>query len=111
MKLLADMHMHTIMSGHAYGTLREMAHAASQKGLKVIGITEHGPGIPGTCNPFYFGNFEVIPRVIDGVEVYHGCEINVLNDGTLSLNQEYIDALDVMPMQEKQRTQIMLYLV
>ena len=94
MKLLADMHMHTFVSGHAYGTMREMVQAASQKGLKVIGITEHGPGIPGTCHPFYFGNFEVIPRVIDGVEVYHGCEINVLNDGTLSLDEEYIDVLD-----------------
>ncbi len=94
MELLADMHMHTLMSGHAYGTIREMAQAASQNGLKVIGITEHGPGIPGTCDPFYFWNFEVIPRIIDGVEVYHGCEINVLNDGTLSLAQEYIEVLD-----------------
>ncbi len=94
MELFADMHMHTIMSGHAYGTIREMAQAASKKGLKVIGITEHGPGIPGTCDPFYFLNFEVIPRILSGVEVYHGCEINVLNDGTLSLDQKYIDMLD-----------------
>lgn len=94
MGLFADMHMHTIMSGHAYGTIREMAQAASEKGLKVIGITEHGPGIPGTCDPFYFLNFEVIPRILNGVEVYHGCEINVLNDGTLSLDQKYIDMLD-----------------
>lgn len=94
MELFADMHMHTIMSGHAYGTIREMAQAASEKGLKVIGITEHGPGIPGTCDPFYFLNFEVIPRILNGVEVYHGCEINVLNDGTLSLDQKYIDKLD-----------------
>lgn len=94
MELFADMHMHTIMSGHAYGTIREMAQAASEKGLKVIGITEHGPGIPGTCDPFYFLNFEVIPRILNGVEVYHGCEINVLNDGTLSLEQKYIDKLD-----------------
>ncbi len=94
MELFADMHMHTIMSGHAYGTIREMAQAASEKGLKVIGITEHGPGIPGTCDPFYFLNFEVIPRILSGVEVYHGCEINVLNDGTLSLDQKYVDMLD-----------------
>ncbi len=94
MELFADMHMHTIMSGHAYGTIREMAQVASEKGLRVIGITEHGPGIPGTCDPFYFLNFEVIPRILSGVEVYHGCEINVLNDGTLSLDQKYIDMLD-----------------
>ena len=40
MKSLADMHMHTIMSGHAYGTI--WVH---EKNLKMIGITEHGSGI------------------------------------------------------------------
>ena len=47
-KLIADMHMHTLVSGHAYGTIREMAATAGEKNLKLIGITEHAPGIPGT---------------------------------------------------------------
>ena len=34
----ADVHMHTIMSGHAYGTIREMAQTAAEKGLKTIGL-------------------------------------------------------------------------
>ena len=74
--------------------MREMAHAAHDKNLKVVGITEHGSGIPGTCDPFYFGNFEVIPRMIHGVEVYHGCEINALNGGTLSLDEHLISMLN-----------------
>lgn len=93
-KLLADMHMHTLVSGHAYGTIREMVAAAAEKELSLIGITEHAPGIPGTVDPFYYLNLEVIPRTIHGVEVLHGSEINVLNDGTLSLGQRYIDHLD-----------------
>lgn len=32
--------------------------------------------------------------MIDGVEILHGCEINVLNGGRLSLEQKYIDRLD-----------------
>ena len=40
-RLLADMHMHTLASGHAYGTIREMAAAAKEKGLHLIGISEH----------------------------------------------------------------------
>ena len=52
-KLIADMHMHTLVSGHAYGTIREMAATAGEKNLKLIGITEHAPGIPGTVDPFY----------------------------------------------------------
>ncbi len=93
-KIVSDIHMHTLVSGHAYGTIREMAAAAKAQGLKLIGISEHAPGIPGTVNPFYYSNLEIIPRIINGVEVLHGCEINVLNGGKLSLEQEYMDYLD-----------------
>lgn len=51
-----DLHTHTIVSGHAYCTLREMAKAASEKGLELLGITEHAPKMPGTCHKFYFEN-------------------------------------------------------
>lgn len=93
-KLVADMHMHTLVSGHAYGTIREMVQVAKEKELKMIGISEHGPGIPGTIDPFYYLNLEIIPSAIDNIEILHGCEINVLNDGKLSLKQKYIDYLD-----------------
>ena len=54
MKTLLDVHTHTVASGHAFSTLQEMTVAASEKGLKLLGITEHAPGIPGTCSPIYF---------------------------------------------------------
>lgn len=92
--LLLDIHTHTLVSGHAYGTIREMAFAANEKGIELLGISEHAPGIPGTCDPFYYLNLSVVPRKIYGVEIIHGCEINVLNDGRLSLEQKYIDRLD-----------------
>lgn len=62
--------------------------------LHLIGISEHAPGIPGTVDPFYYLNLQVIPRVINGIEIIHGCEINVLNGGRLSLEQKFIDYLD-----------------
>lgn len=93
-RLVADIHTHTLASGHAYGTIREMAQAASEKGIELIGFTEHAPGIPGTVDPFYFYNLRVIPRTLYGVDIIHGSEINVLNDGTLSLEQKYFDRLD-----------------
>lgn len=71
-----------------------MAFAANEKGIELLGISEHAPGIPGTCDPFYYLNLSVVPRKIYGVEIIHGCEINVLNDGQLSLEQKYIDFLD-----------------
>ena len=91
---IADIHMHTLVSGHAYGTIREMAAAAKERKLALIGVSEHGPGIPGTVNPFYYKNLEVIPRTIGGVELVHGCEVNVLSGGKLSLEQAYLDYLD-----------------
>lgn len=94
MKIIGDLHTHTLVSGHAYGTIRENAQAASEIGLQVLGITEHAPGIPGTADPFYYCNLNVIPRELYGVEMTFGCEINVLNDGTLSLDQKWIDKLD-----------------
>ena len=35
MKDILDMHTHTIASGHAYNTIREMALAAKAKGLEI----------------------------------------------------------------------------
>lgn len=91
---LLDIHTHTCASGHAYGTIREMAWEAKEVGLELFGMSEHAPGIPGTCDPIYFANLDMAPRRLNGVEIMYGCEINVLNDGTLSLEQNYIDHLD-----------------
>lgn len=91
---VADVHMHSIMSGHAFGTIRELAAAAAERGLKLIGVTEHGPGIPGTVDPIYFRNFTDAPRVLFGVEMLYGSEVNVLAGGVLSLDQRYLNCLD-----------------
>ena len=72
MKIELDVHTHTIASGHAFSTLQEMAQAAADKGLKVLGITEHSPGVPGTCHPIYFRNLHVVPRRMYGVELLLG---------------------------------------
>lgn len=92
--LVADLHMHTIVSGHAYGTIREMAAGAAEKNLQLIGITEHGPGVPGTCDPIYYLNFRAAPRMLHGVEILHGCEVNICTGGSLSMGRRYLDALD-----------------
>lgn len=93
-KFILDMHTHTLASGHAYGTIREMAQAAAEKGLELLGISEHAPGIPGTVDPFYYCNLSVVPRSLYGVEVIFGSEVNVLAGGHLSLDDEWLDKLD-----------------
>lgn len=94
LKFIADLHTHTIASGHAYGTIREMALAASEKKMKILGISEHAPGIPGTTDPFYYCNLKVVPRKLYGVTIVHGCEINVLDDGSRSLDDSWMKYLD-----------------
>ena len=96
MKTLLDVHTHTVASGHAFSTLQEMAVAASEKGLKLLGITEHAPGIPGTCSPIYFRNLHVVPRRIYGVELLLGAELNIIDyKGTIDLGEEYFPMLDI----------------
>lgn len=95
-KVLIDAHTHTVASGHAYSSLQEMAQAAADKGLQVLGITEHGPTIQGTCPLVYFRNMFVVPRQMYGVRILMGCEINILDtQGTLDLDDEHLDFLDL----------------
>src|SRR5512146_3220126 len=55
LKIVADMHTHTIASGHAYSTVNELAHAAAAKGLAAMAITDHGPALPGGPHLYHFG--------------------------------------------------------
>lgn len=95
-ELKLDVHTHTVMSGHAYSTLQEMVAAAQQKNLDILGITEHAPGIPGTCNPIYFRNLHVVPRQFGDLRLLLGAELNILDTkGTLDLDEYYYKMLDI----------------
>ena len=92
-----DLHTHTVASGHAYCSLREMAKAASEKGLEVLGITEHAPSMPGTCHKFYFNNLKVVPREMYGIQLLLGSEVNILDaQGTVDLGQHTLSSMDVV---------------
>ena len=93
---LLDVHTHSIVSGHAYSSIQEMAVAASEKGLKILGITEHAPELPGACDPIYFRNLHVVPREMYGVRLLLGAELNILDTkGTLDLDEDYYRILDL----------------
>ena len=96
MKIELDVHTHTIASGHAFSSMQEMARAAADKGLKLLGITEHTPGIPGSCHLIYFRNLHVVPRQMYGIELLLGAEINILDtQGTLDLDEFHMNLLDL----------------
>ena len=79
MKILTDIHTHTIASTHAYSTIRENALAAAEKGLELIAMTDHAPLAPDSPHLWHFENSGAIPPVICGVKILKGAELNVLN--------------------------------
>ncbi len=95
MKIIADMHTHTLVSGHAYCTLQENLRAAKEQGLLYMAATEHGPAMPGGPHLYYFGNVRVWPREFGGVRLIKGVEANVMSiDGELDLPQRYLQRLE-----------------
>jgi len=97
MKYIIDTHCHTIASGHAYSTVQELAKEASNKGLKMVGITDHGPAMPGGPHIFHIANQRVIPEKIDGVEILKGVEVNILDDkGKLDVPENILKRLDLV---------------
>jgi putative hydrolase len=97
MKIIADLHVHTISSGHAFSTIQEIAAAAAEKGLKMIAMTDHGPSMPGGPHLFHFKNLSVIPPKIYGVEILRGAEANIIAmDGSLDLPDYILDKLDIV---------------
>jgi putative hydrolase len=89
MKLIADLHVHTVSSGHAYSTLEEYVAQAKKIGLEGFAIADHGPAMPGGPHYYHFSNMRMIPRQIDGVKVLRGIEANIINDkGEIDMSAE-----------------------
>lgn len=96
MKILADVHTHTIASGHAYSTIDENMRAAADKGLEVLVMTDHSEGMPGGAHDFHFSNLKTLPNEMYGVKLLKGAEVNVMDyKGNLDFSQEMLEKLDM----------------
>lgn len=95
MQILVDLHTHTVASGHAYSTISENANTAARKGLKILGMADHGPSMPGAPNLYHFGNLSVIPSELCGVRILTGVEANITShEGELDLPLRYLAKMD-----------------
>ncbi|MDR3302729.1 MAG: phosphatase [Spirochaetaceae bacterium] len=96
MKIAVDTHTHSIASGHAYSTIDELAKGARKSRLKGFVLTEHGPALQGGApHPYYFANLRVLPEKLHGVRLFHGVELNVIDDeGGVDLLPRYVRHLD-----------------
>lgn len=93
---LSDMHTHSIASGHGTAsTISQMAKYAAFQGMKLLGITDHGPATLGAGTPSYFRSISCSPRHRCGIDVFYGAELNILDtDGHLDLSDDLICGLD-----------------
>lgn len=97
MKYVADLHIHTVSSGHAYSTVLENARAAADRGLEMIAITDHGPAMPGGPHVYHFGNLKALPDELFGVRILKGVEANVIDsDGNLDLPDDRLINLEIV---------------
>ncbi len=93
---LSDIHTHSIASGHgASSTITDMAKKAAQKGLRMLGITDHGPATLAAGTPSYFRSLAFSPKKRFGLDLLYGIELNILDtEGHLDLEDRLLDRLD-----------------
>ncbi len=95
--LAVDLHIHSINSGHAYGTFYEIIAEAQRKKMKLIAITDHGPAMHGTISSLHFGMGRRAPEKIDDLRILWGCEANIISgDGELDLSPKIQEKLDII---------------
>lgn len=93
--LSIDLHIHSINSGHAYGTLQDIIAEALKKKMKMIALTDHGPSMEGTSGPihFYMGNRS--QKRVENLRLLWGMEANLLNgNGDIDLPEDADQRLD-----------------
>ena len=93
---LSDLHTHTIASGHGTAcTIADLAKEASARGLRLLGISDHGPATTGAGTESYFRSLTYAPAVRCGIGILYGAECNILDfEGRLDLPDEVINRLD-----------------
>ena len=95
MKIIADLHTHTIASTHAYSTVTEMAQAAADARLYALALTDHGRKMPGAPGAYYFESLGLIPKELFGVRMLKGMEANITDyEGNIDCEDSLASKLD-----------------
>lgn len=91
-----DVHTHTVASGHyTKDTMTDMVKQAARTGLKLLGVSEHGPAIPHSCSASYFRGLAMAPSTRMGVSLLYGAEVNIVDfAGGVDLPADIMSRLD-----------------
>jgi putative hydrolase len=102
MKITADLHTHTVYS-HGRGSIGDNVLAAYSRGLRAVGIADHGPshlfiGIKGVeAFRRMRREIEQYRRLFPGMEVLLGVEANIVDlDGSIDVPSAILPELDYL---------------
>jgi DNA polymerase (family 10) len=96
-----DVHMHTVETD-GRNTIEEMAAAAKARGYKYMAITDHSKNLAfanGLDDERAVKHIEKIRSVndaIDGIRIFAGIEVDILEDGTLDLSDAVLAQMDLV---------------
>ncbi len=94
--LKTDLHIHSVHSGHAYGTFYDIINEAKRKGMRMIALTDHGSSMPGAASKVHFKSGFRKPETCS-LKVLWGCEANIIDrEGTLDLDSDILRKLDIV---------------
>jgi DNA polymerase (family 10) len=97
--MLGDLHMHTTATDGT-ATIREMVEAAKSRGLRYIAITDHSKrvsmanGLNAERLRQHWNEIEKVRNEVSGIEVLKGIECDILEDGTLDLDDAVLAEAD-----------------
>ncbi|MCC8190165.1 MAG: PHP domain-containing protein [Planctomycetes bacterium] len=77
--IMIDTHTHSVLSGHAWSTLRENAVAAAARGMAGMCLTEHAHAMPGAGPFFLTAAQNMLPATLAGIRVFYGVEANIID--------------------------------
>ncbi len=91
-----DLHTHTVASGHgSMDTITDLAKAGAERHMFCLGISDHGPATPGSCEEPYFRSLKMAPQKRAGIRLLYGVEANILDEnGRLDLSMDTLKGLD-----------------
>lgn len=99
--LQGDVHMHTVETD-GRNSIREMAEAARERGYKYMAITDHSKNLAFANGLDDKRAVEHIQRIraandaIDGIQVFAGIEVDILEDGELDLSDSVLEQMDLV---------------
>jgi DNA polymerase (family 10) len=96
-----DLHMHTTWSD-GRDTLEMMVYASKSLGYEYVAITDHSERawssrkLSASDVPQQREEIEAVRRHLQGIDVLHGIEVDIMKDGSLDFPDEVLEGFDIV---------------